>query len=82
MPPEVTRGMTDHQPATGHAAAGAHDDSHGTAGHAAADANGAHGHDDMSLGPIDWTVWIVGLAGVAAGAVTAFCFALSTGYLG
>ena len=80
--------MTDHQPAADRGAPGAHDGSHVAAGHAAAGTGGAagagdaHGHDDMGLGPIDWTAWIVGLAGVAAGAVTAFCFALSTGYLG
>ena len=80
--------MSDHQPAPDDGAPGGHDGSHGASGHAAARTGGAagagdaQGHDDMGLGPIDWTAWIVGLAGVAAGALTAVCFALATGYVG
>ncbi len=72
MPPEVTRAMADQQAAP----AGSH------GAHAAPGAHDPHGHDEMGLGPIDWTAWIVGLAGVAAGALTALCFALSAGYVG
>jgi hypothetical protein len=48
---------------------------HGTAHDA------GHGHDDMGLGPIDWTAWFVGLVGAAAGVALVVCAALSTGAL-
>jgi len=41
-----------------------------------------HGHPPETLGPIDWTAWGVGAAGVAIGLLIAAGFALSTGYLG
>jgi len=41
-----------------------------------------HGHTPETLGPIDWTAWGVGAAGVAIGLLIAAGFALSTGYLG
>ena len=41
-----------------------------------------HAHDEESLGPIDWTLWGAGVLGIALGAVVAFCFAMSTGYVG
>lgn len=64
----------------------AHDGgAHGPGDHGA-DAQGAGGHgghgDEMTLGPIDMTAWIIGLAGVAIGLIVALSFALSTGNLG
>ncbi len=77
--------MTDHvPPTTGHDPAGPHD-AHDDAGHADAahDAAGAGGHgadhDEMVLGPTDWTAWAVGVLAVLAGAVVAVCAAISTG---
>ena len=72
--------MTDHaDPTAGHDPAGSHDTAHGDAD--AAGAHGAHGagHDEMVLGPIDWTAWAVGVVAALAGAVVAVCAAISTG---
>ncbi len=78
----------EHAPAPGHDPAGEHDGGH--AGPVAAGAHGAPdphaddhaahgGHEAMSLGPVDWTAWAIGVVGVLAGVVVAVCAALSTG---
>lgn len=84
--------MTDEHadPNVGQDPAGSHDaggpdaaGGHGStlAGHGAAAAHGAHagGHDDMGLGPTDWTAWGVGVVGAVAGLIVAVCAAISTG---
>jgi hypothetical protein len=52
-----------------------HDD-HAAGGHGAAD---AHGHGGEALGPIDITMWGIGVVGVALGLLVALCVAFSTG---
>jgi len=70
-------GAVDHE--RGDQRAGAH----GEADAQGADAeHGEDGHTPDTLGPIDWTAWGVGAAGVAIGLLIAAGFALSTGYLG
>ena len=71
-----------HDPAGGHD--GGHSDAGSVAGHGDAAAHaadhGAHGgHEAMSLGPVDWTAWGIGVVGVLAGVIVAVCAALSTG---
>ena len=52
-------------------------------GHGSARDHDAHGgHDDMALGPIDWTAWATGVVAVVAGAIVAVCAAISTGAIG
>jgi hypothetical protein len=80
MAPEVPLPMTDHAgPAAGHDPAGTHDSAHTDP-----DASGGHGahaagHDEMILGPTDWTAWGIGLVAVLAGVIVALCAAISTG---
>jgi hypothetical protein len=60
------------------------DTDHGAQG--AADAHGTgHGHDEHghavdALGPIDWTMWSVGLLGVIMAVVVAAGFAAASGF--
>jgi len=78
MVPEVqtTPAMsdTDHSAHGATATAGhdnhAHDD-HGT-GH------GDHGHAADTLGPIDWTMWGVGVLGVIVAAIVVVGFVIAT----
>ena len=57
-------------------------DAHGAAvGHE----EGAHGHDEhghggMSLGPIDWRMWLVGVIGLGVGAIVTAGFVVATGF--
>ncbi|MHB8893159.1 MAG: hypothetical protein ACYC65_14080 [Candidatus Limnocylindrales bacterium] len=55
-------------------------DQHGPA-HAAADGQGndAHGGGE-ALGPIDWTMWGVGVVGVVAALLVVAGFVLATGF--
>jgi hypothetical protein len=65
--------MTDHDPDPMHHAdadAPGHD-----AGH------GEHGHDEGSLGPIDWGMWGAGILGVAAALAVLAGFVASTQFL-
>ncbi len=55
-----------------HAAAG-HGDSHG--GH------DEHGHAADTIGPIDTTMWGVGILGVAVAVVVIACFVLATKFV-
>lgn len=69
--------MTDSHASTDHGPAPAADpataDGHGA---------GAHGgHADEALGPVDLTMWSVGVLGVAVGLLVCLCFALATGVL-
>jgi hypothetical protein len=46
-----------------------------------ADHGDAHGLDDHAvevLGPVDWTAWTIGTAGVVVGVIMWLCFALAT----
>ena len=63
-----------------------HEEPHGGEGrdggaHGGADdaSAGSHGHGGEVLGPIDWSAWGAGAAGVAVGLVIALCFVLATG---
>jgi hypothetical protein len=54
---------------------------HGAGDHGEAE----HGHDDHAhvdeeLGPIDWTMWAVGVLGVAFAIVIAAGFVVATGF--
>jgi hypothetical protein len=58
-------------------------DDHVLEPHVAADHGDAHGqddhaHPDEALGPVDWTAWTIGAAGVVVGAIMWLCFALAT----
>jgi len=57
---------TDHG---AHGATAAHDAGHG---------HDDHGHAADTLGPIDWTMWAVGLLGVLAAAVIVVAFVIAT----
>lgn len=59
----------------------AHEAGHGGAGHEGGHGHAEHGHADEALGPIEWSQWAAGLVGVAAGALVAVAFALSSGYI-
>ncbi len=77
----------EHAPGPAHDPAGEHAEAAPdamTGGHAGGDAHAADhaahgGHEAMTLGPVDWTAWAVGLVGILAGVVVAICAALSTG---
>ena len=60
--------MSDHE--TSHTAAAGHADAHG--GH------DEHGHAADTLGPINWTMWGVGVLGVIAGIIVVAGFMIST----
>jgi ABC-type Zn2+ transport system substrate-binding protein/surface adhesin len=77
--PEVTTdAMTDtgHDAAGAHDAAGTHEAGHDEQGHG----HDEHGHAADTLGPIDWTMWSVGLIGVILAAVVAAGFATASGF--
>ena len=59
--------MSDPHPA--HAAQPAHD------------SHDSHGHSGEALGPIDVTMWGVGVLGVALGLLVALCCAFAVGML-
>jgi hypothetical protein len=61
---------TDHD---GHGAA-----VHGT-GHGTAHDHDEHGHAADALGPIDWTMWAVGLLGVLFAMLVVIGFVMGTG---
>ena len=49
------------------------------------DHGGDHGHDDhghaaMALGPIDWPMWMVGLAGLIVGVIVTAGFVVATSF--
>ena len=46
-----------------------------------ADHGGEHGHATESLGPIDWSAWGAGVAGVILGLAVVGCFVLATSAL-
>ena len=70
--------MSDHD--TMHHA-DAHDAGHDTA-HGADDAgHDAHGHDQGTLGPIDWPMWGAGALGVILAVVVVVAVALATGFV-
>ena len=50
---------------------------HGT-GHDAGHGHDDHGHAADTLGPIDWTMWAVGLLGVLVAAIVVAGFVLAT----
>ncbi len=62
---------TDHG---AHGAAAAHGTGHDDHGH------DGHGHEADQLGPIDWTMWSIGILGVIAAAVVTAGFAMATGF--
>jgi hypothetical protein len=79
-----------------HAAPGAHgadhddaghdDAAHGDATHGDATHGGDHGshgdgHDGMGLGPIDWTMWGVGIVGVLSALVVVAGFVIATSFV-
>ena len=84
--------MSDSHGATGAPASGAHvSDVHGASRtvdgpHGATTDHGdTHGHDDhahadAALGPIDWSMWGVGILGVVLALVITAGFVLATGF--
>ncbi len=92
MPGGHDHTMSDSHASTGAPASDAHvPDVHGTSQtvdgpHGATTDHGdAHGHDDhahadATLGPIDWTMWGVGVLGVVLALVIAASFVLATGF--
>jgi len=79
---------TQDAPAAGAHVPDAHGDSKvvaGPHGSTADHGDDGHGHDDHAhvseaLGPIDWTMWGVGLLGVAVALAMTLGFVLSTGF--
>ena len=71
---QTTDAMSD----TDHGAHGAAD-AHGT-GHDAGHDQDEHGHAVDTLGPIDWTMWSVGILGVIVAMAVATGFAMATGF--
>jgi hypothetical protein len=65
--------MSDHDPAPAHHA-DAHDAGHDS-GH------GDHGHDEGSLGPVDWPMWGAGVLGVVAAIVTTVAVVAATKFV-
>jgi hypothetical protein len=49
--------------------------------HAAQPAHDSHGHGGDALGAIDFTMWGVGVLGVALGLLVALCCAFAVGML-
>ena len=78
-------GTDDAHAMAGHAPADAETDgAHAAASPAAtdqADHRGEHGHATESLGPIDWSAWGAGVAGVILGLAVVGCFVLATSAL-
>ena len=59
-----------------------HDATAATADHAGAHATGHDDdHDGDTLGPIDWTMWGVGLVGVVSALVVVAGFVAATGFV-
>ena len=60
-----------------------HDATAATADHADAHATGhdEHGHAADTLGPIDWTMWGVGLVGVISALIVVAGFVVATGFV-
>jgi hypothetical protein len=53
---------------------------HGAAAPATGHGHDAHGHEEAALGPIDWRMWGVGLAGVIAALVIVAGFVTATNF--
>ena len=74
-----------HGPAEAADATETHDEPHGGAGHGGGHgASGGHDdphHGEEPLGPIDVTIWGLGVLGVLLGGVVAVLMAMSTGAL-
>jgi hypothetical protein len=51
-----------------------------TADHGDEHGHDDHGHHDMALGPIDWRMWAVGIAGVLVGLVMTAGFVAATSF--
>ncbi len=64
--------MSDHDTTAGHADTA--DPSHDAGYHD----EGGHAAD--TLGPIDWTMWMVGVVGVVAALIVVACVVVSTGF--
>ena len=62
--------MSDHSTTAHHA------DAAPDAGH-----HDEHGHAADTLGPIDWTMWGVGVVGVIAALIVVATFVVSTGFV-
>ncbi len=65
---------------------GATASAHGAAAHgadpqAAAHGEDAHGHHETPLGPVDWSAWGAGAAGVALGLVVALCMLIALNWV-
>ena len=56
-----------------------HDPAQASSDHGHNDHGGGHGHGGEALGPIDVTMWAVGILGVALGLLVAVCIAFATG---
>jgi hypothetical protein len=70
----------DHVP-DAHGASSVVEGPHGSAD----DHGGDHGHDDhghaqTALGPIDWRMWIVGVAGLLVGVIVTAGFVIATNF--
>jgi hypothetical protein len=74
MRAEVPDSMSD-------TATAGHDPAHPSADHGQGDHGGGHGHGGEALGPIDVTMWAVGILGVALGLLVAVCVAFATGVI-
>lgn len=53
---------------------------HGAAAHDTGHGHDAHGHEESSLGPIDWTMWGVGVVGVIAALIVVAGMVVATNF--
>jgi hypothetical protein len=70
-----------HGPDAAATATETHDEPHGSAAHGASGGHDEHGHGEEPLGPIDLTMWGLGVLGVVLGALVAVLMAMSVGVL-
>ena len=72
--------MTDELTTDTHAtdAPGHDSEPHGLGDHGDTHGHDDHGHAPEKLGPVDWTMWTIGLGGVVVGLAMWLCFAIAT----
>lgn len=72
--------MTDTHGNSAHAtdAPGHGAEPHGLGDHGETHGHDDHGHNEEALGPVDWTAWTIGFAGVVVGAMMWMCFVIAT----
>lgn len=72
--------MTDAHNTDGHPTdmPGHDSEPHGLGDHGDAHGHDDHGHAEATLGPVDLTMWTIGVGGVVVGLAMWVCFAIAT----